>query len=320
MDINTTLKETYKDTDFSEMNISRKIAMFANNSSIPYVLAEPDNADLAASDINSMRGWIKYARQSFQHGYTDFFFADRNVNILEDVVNNLEDVVGLKWGADQVNGYSGKFMKRLGRALCDAGLSKPVSNGYKSELGDRLGSAMTGYRYHVLDATQYLDWEDGDFGDEGSCYWDDMSWCRELLEEEGAYAFRLFGGNAWRTSNYFGTEARDLLDKHGIDNEDVYPSFARCWAAVGKPTVDSVTIFNTYGIEERRMARVVASFLGLSHVACYVADTNLYMNCNNFLLASQEYIESKLEENNEISVSLHWYGNEDGDYYDDEDY
>lgn len=54
-----------------------------------------------------------------------------------------------------------------------------------------------------FDFTNALDWEDGDFGDAGSCYWGDHAAARDMLISDGAFAIRFYStgdegiGRAW---------------------------------------------------------------------------------------------------------------------------
>jgi hypothetical protein len=56
------------------------------------------------------------------------------------------------------------------------------------------------YRFDFVDR---IDWESGDFGDDGSCWWWDSSRAREMLEDNGGLAVRFFDdrddgyGRAW---------------------------------------------------------------------------------------------------------------------------
>lgn len=61
---------------------------------------------------------------------------------------------------------------------------------------ERIGSTAKRHTESVgaykFDFTSRFDWDDGDFGDEGSCYWGKNSGARQMLRENGAFAIRFY--------------------------------------------------------------------------------------------------------------------------------
>ena len=313
MNMDTTIKQVFPDVQVDKLSLSGKLSLFSDKC---MALAEVSDEFICEPQIQSIRTWVMDARTNYESGYFggQSRFLPENVNLLEEVVNDLEARVGLKWTEDVVDGRRGKFTRRFGQALKDAGLDKRLVEMYQSEIGNTLGQSFNGHQYHVIDVTQVFDWDDGDFGDSGSCFWDDMSWCRRTMEEHGAYAFRLYGSGRSYAPSGFEEDVHELITQCGVNVNDVYNRYARCWAAVDKPKGGMVTIFNTYGISESRMARVLANFLGLSYVKCYVSNTDLYINSCSYILANKKYVESNYHDT--PTVNLNWYGeNSDEDEY-----
>ena len=140
-------------------------------------------------------------------------------------------------------------------------LPKRVAKVIRKELGVNLPPNIMGGMGEVLrshcpenhivhyDVTQDFDWEDGDFGDEGSCYWGCRTVARDMIREVGGFAIRLYEGS------YGGGSAR-------------------CWG-VRVPEEDNVVaLFNSYGssragkLDSKKIvnfARILAFVLGQSY-------------------------------------------------------
>lgn len=98
-------------------------------------------------------------------------------------------------------------------------------------------NAIEALAYH-FDFTKSIDWEAGDFGDRGSCYWGSNENAREMVEENGA-AIRFFDAN-----------------DDGI---------GRAWFA---PYRSSLIVFNGYGFAGDptfRIAQIVAAYLNAGY-------------------------------------------------------
>lgn len=142
----------------------------------------------------------------------------------------LPDVDGFSWFWNVQRGdYRGTFPKRVSKWYkLNHGLNCPDT------FLEKIGNIA---RQHSLDAYTYtfdfvndFEWESGDFGDSGSCYWNDHSEARELLENNGCLAIRFFE------------------DNHG---------FARAWFF---PAGDFYVIFNGYGMTTLEIAKIFATW------------------------------------------------------------
>lgn len=134
--------------------------------------------------------------------------------------------------------YRGTFPKRARSYYHKAhGLKCPDS--FLTELGNiarRFSESAWAYHFEFVNR---FDWQDGDFGDGGSCYWADRRGAREMLENNGAWAIRFY--------------------------DDVGGGFARAWVVEVQESL--YIVFNGYGFHSDPtfiIARVIAQFLGLT--------------------------------------------------------
>lgn|GEM_PF-3116100 len=135
--------------------------------------------------------------------------------------------------------YTGTFPKRIRKYYFkNFGLKMPEA--LLAELGNiaraHASEAVT-YRFEFVDT---FDWEDGDFGDAGSCYWGENSGARDMLADNDALAIRFY-------------------------NEDG-SGLARAWVA--PIDTDLYIVFNGYGFPGHAtltIARVMAAHFGLAY-------------------------------------------------------
>lgn len=82
---------------------------------------------------------------------------------------------------------------------------------------------------YTIDFTDTFDWEPGDFGDYGSCFWAANRFAREVMEEEGVIAIRFY-------------------DEDG-------KGFGRAW--LYEVSSDAWVLFNAYGLECPEVASIL---------------------------------------------------------------
>ncbi|MBN1430460.1 MAG: hypothetical protein JXB07_18970 [Anaerolineae bacterium] len=143
---------------------------------------------------------------------------------------------------------------------------------FLQELGNlarRHSSERVTYRFQFVDS---FDWEAGDFGDSGSCYWGGRSGARLMLASNDALAVCFF------------------------DEQD--RGIARAWFV---PVDEKYIVFNGYGFPgdpTLTIARTISSFLGLSYkqigLANYGSTTGtLYINSGiGYVLGQPDQIAS----------------------------
>jgi len=134
----------------------------------------------------------------------------------------------------------GKFTKRLGKYI-HAQTGKKLSPSARARIGQIVARYKTKTVYY--DVTSDLDWDAGDFGDAGSCFWSDRSSARLTMNDDSNfYAVRLYEDSAYELG------------------------YGRCWLQ----QIDESTfvIFNAYSeknnIHLDDFARIVQDLTGAS--------------------------------------------------------
>lgn len=126
----------------------------------------------------------------------------------------------------------GKFMIRLNKAFHKVhGVKLPEK--FIGVMGSNLNNHIEKPSSYTFDFTNVFDWEDGEFGHDGSCWFPGGGYSDSLptFQNGGGWAIRFYG--------------------HGVENSDSKENkynrgIARTWIY---PNYDSLTCFNTYGNE-----------------------------------------------------------------------
>jgi hypothetical protein len=143
------------------------------------------------------------------------------------------------WNVTERKEYTGRFPRRARnyyfktyKLKCPDKFIEQIGNAAREHSENR-----TQYSFEFVDR---LDWEEGDFGDDGSCFWDDNQGARRMLEDNGAIAVRFYDPDKTDT---------------GIARAWMYPMEAE----------GIYLLFNGYGFAGNptlTIARVVSRFLG----------------------------------------------------------
>lgn len=156
--------------------------------------------------------------------------------------------------------YSGTFPKRVASFLYRERQIK-LTPEQQSEVGNIAKRHCTKSSIFIFDITDKFDWDAGDFGDAGSCYWSDRRGARRVLSHYNARAIRFYRpdkpekgmARAWLAplipEAYFYDKSMSRLVFKKEDLEDMF------------------VVFNGYGHETQRAARLLATHLGLSYSA-----------------------------------------------------
>ncbi|MHB8995769.1 MAG: hypothetical protein ACYC63_11000 [Armatimonadota bacterium] len=116
------------------------------------------------------------------------------------IENLLRDTFGLSTPDSEPDFWQwkttrGTFPKRLAKWLKSHGL-KP-ENDFLGTIGSMAGLSVTETDTYTFDFDDYLDWQAGDFGDEGSCFWSCNAAAREMLRRNGAFALRFYDDDGY---------------------------------------------------------------------------------------------------------------------------
>lgn len=136
------------------------------------------------------------------------------------------------WETKQ-HSLSGTLPKRLSKLFYEVkGMKMPPE--MLTQIGNLAARSLLRADNLVVDFTRQLDWGNGDFGDDGSCYWGDHWMCRGTIE----YA----GGGAMR---YYRHEV--LEDEIAKRQVNIYSGLGRAWMVPDVPEKGSAAFFNVYG-------------------------------------------------------------------------
>lgn len=112
------------------------------------------------------------------------------------------------------------------------------------KIGNLVGNSRVRHSEMFMRFTDNLDWQAGDFGDSGSCFWGGSKEARTMLRENGAWAVQFFSYKP--------------LTKRSRSN-----GLARAWAVPNTPRDDQLLIFNAYGLQLEEVAIYSSLALGL---------------------------------------------------------
>ena len=131
------------------------------------------------------------------------------------------------WKVGGKGEYVGMFPKRVAKWLYQKHATKP-SKDQLGELGTKVSAHSERNAEYTFDFTHVFDWQAGDFGDKGSCFWTCHVSAKDMLYDNDARAVRFY--------NYAG-------------------GYARAWVA---PYGNGVVVFNGYGLETLSIARILS--------------------------------------------------------------
>jgi len=119
--------------------------------------------------------------------------------------------------------YRGKLPNRVA-AWIKSYYGLKLTSEQRSMLGNIARKHLCTKDCYTVDFTDEFDWEAGDFGDLGSCFWDANAAAREVMEENGVLAIRFYdedgkgfgrawlyelSTNAWVLFNAYGPECAE---------------------------------------------------------------------------------------------------------------
>lgn len=166
--------------------------------------------------------------------------------------SDIENLGNLEWVVTRHEYATGTFPKRLSKWL-----HKEYGQSFTPEQLARIGTLArehTSAERHTYfyDITDTIDWDDGDFGDSGSCYWGSNRGARAMLDENHCLALRFF---------------KDAEGDEGIGRCWLYRNsmFWIIWNAYFNNTHDYGAHNSCAGLQLVGMARLLATEFGLSY-------------------------------------------------------
>jgi hypothetical protein len=143
--------------------------------------------------------------------------------------------------------YAGTFPKRVSAYYFKRGLKCPPS--FLTILGNIARAHSLNGETYRFDFVDQFDWEAGDFGDDGSCYWGKHAGARQMLADNGAFAVRFF-------------------DAHG-------DGIGRAW--LYETRIAAWVLWNGYGLSSGTLtiARVLAAHFGTTYKKIFLNNRGL---------------------------------------------
>lgn len=172
-----------------------------------------------------------------------------------------------QWKVNGKGEYVGTFPKRVAKYFYQQHKTK-LSAEQLGVLGSKVAEHCERNALYEFDFTQCFDWDAGDFGDDGSCFWSCRTGAKEMLRENGAFAVRFY------------------------DSED--KGYARAWVV---PINGNVVVFNGYGLESLQIARILSQNWGAYYKKTELSNNGsacgvLWINGRTgYVIGSQEDID-----------------------------
>jgi hypothetical protein len=156
-------------------------------------------------------------------------------NVARQYLPQLPDVDEWGWCWKVASGYyRGTFPKRVSKYYKTV-INMNCPDSFITRIGNLARQHSLEPVVYTFDFVNYFDWDSGDFGDEGSCYWTDREDAREILARNGCLAIRFYEGD------------------EGI---------ARAWLY---PAENFYVVFNGHGMTTLEIAKLFATWQGLDY-------------------------------------------------------
>ena len=203
------------------------------------------NAEFSSNDLYNIREKIlgllyderKSELQKNESGIENqFHYVNRLVKMFmyDSYEEIMESIDGEKWIVNKGT-YAGTWIKRLNSFLYKKENLK-LSPSINSIIGGELGKMKKSGLIYKWDLTDNIDWERGDFGDDGSCFWGEKSDAIPSMLINGGLGFRFY--------------------------KDYGGGLGRSWIL---PYRNKIIMFNGYGLELINQVRILSSILGISY-------------------------------------------------------
>lgn len=281
-----------------------------------YTVTIPDGiTDVGINLLSSQ--FYTYIKQ----GTSDFKFEELYAKFAKWSFANPQEFLPDDWVWQYAVGGRGQYIGNMARRMSKLAWNEfniVLAKEQLAVLGqlarDNSNTAETVY----IDFTDKLDWNAGEFGDAGSCYWGGHNRAREILMDHAALGLRL-----WRSPEVYGKPRGYREDYPGIGRAWVIPPASH---EIGNYTL----IYNGYGgttkpngdhtnLSTLWFARILAAFLGTDYKKVKLLnngnwDGEVYVNNGNAYAVGDWLTLADL-----TSVDLEWDASNNYDGNDDDD-
>lgn len=213
---------------------------------VPYTQTLPNLDQHIDQIIQDDICWVIYYYLKSSFSYQDFRkrFPEPSVLHMVDTINKIIQGLGLKL----VHERYGLLSNRIARVI-----SKKYNVAVSSDLINKIDQAIktntlvqSSGEVVRYDFTNTFNWRAGNFGDEGSCFWEDRSRAKKEIQGLGGFAIR-----------YFHREDRDFKD---FDTMDLN---GRAWIVPYGNT--GFIMFNAYGKSLAFFSKVLSRHTGMDY-------------------------------------------------------
>ena len=207
---------------------------------------------------------------------------------------------------------AGTFVNRMKKQVKE-GWNLTLPREITQEIGNIVGQNAVNTETQFFEIVNHFDWKAGDYGDRGSCFWQNRSGIREAMQKEGNfYALRLYRrlptGTALYNLNGIGrflTDQKILqpqkrteqFDYYGIARSWIYETIVRVKKNKKIISTPVIIIFNSYGITIQDQSLLLAAYLNKSRSPVYLTNKNkehggLYMNGSGYVIGDPLLVPS----------------------------
>lgn len=129
-------------------------------------------------------------------------WLERNPDNTRRYLNPLPENWNYQWVITGRGEYVGTFPKRVSKYYWQE-YQLRCPNSFVAELGQIARRNSADNSSYIIDFTDSLDWQAGDYGDSGSCLWGSNEHGREIMQDNGVMAVRFYHsdgsgyGRAW---------------------------------------------------------------------------------------------------------------------------
>lgn len=217
------------------LNLNQKYRVDFDDDTISQSGIQEINRYIASQNLRDNKVWGKF----LPDGYDPYWIGKRFLPPLPEDWVWLRNYVP-KDKSDPIRGYFAKRVEKYYRSLDFKGLP----DSFKTRIGTLVDDFVSKSGSHIIQLTDNLDWNAGDFGDTDSCFWGGRKKARQLLKHIGALALQSF------------------------DINDPTSGRGRCWVIPDFPERGTYCLFNGYGYGDgtdalRILAKVFAKQAGM---------------------------------------------------------
>lgn len=149
-------------------------------------------------------------------------WKERNPETTRVYLIPLPDTWDYQWVITGRGEYVGTFPKRVSKYYWQT-YQLRCPNSFVAELGQIARQHSSDESSYIIDFTDRLDWDAGDFGDSGSCFWGSNSLGLEAMQHHGVMAVRFYDakgrgyGRAWLDKHWNHKDLWILWNGYGLN-------------------------------------------------------------------------------------------------------